>query len=232
MAIDRETESETDPRDASAIAPIARSSLHEQVAGRIRDMIIEGRLAAGSRINEAALVRELGVSRTPFREALRTLAAENLVEIRPSMGSVVRKPTPEEVFAMLQVLAELEKLAGRLCCERASDADLAGLLALHERMMSHYARRDRLPYYKANQEIHSTIARLSGNPVLLEVQTGLQSRLKRIRYVGNRSPERWAAAVDEHEEMARALRRRDGERLGAVLAVHLTLTWERVRDVV
>ena len=227
-------DSGTDPSEPNArgTAPIARSSLHEQVANRVRDMIIEGRLASGERINEAALIRELGVSRTPFREALRTLAAENLVEIRPSMGAVVRKLTPEEVFAMLQVLGELEKLAGRLCCERASDAELEELLALHAAMLEHYRRRDRLPYYKANQEIHSRIARLSGNPILQEVQAGLQSRLKRIRYIGNRSPERWAGAVAEHEEMAGALRTRDGTRLGEVLARHLANTWNRVRDVV
>lgn len=224
----------TDPDDTRppGTAPIARSSLHEQVANRIRDMIIEGRLESGARINEAALIRDLGVSRTPFREALRTLAAENLVEIRPSLGSVVRKLTPDEVFAMLQVLAELERLAGRLCCERASDAELGALLAVHDAMMEHYAHRDRLPYYKANQEIHSRIARLSRNPILLEVQAGLQSRLKRIRYIGNRSPERWAGAVAEHEEMARALRGRDGDRLGDVLARHLANTWDRVKDVV
>ncbi len=226
------TGTDLDAPIASGTAPIPRSSLHEQVANRVRDMIIEGRLASGERINEAALIRELGVSRTPFREALRTLAAENLVEIRPSLGAVVRKLTPEEVFAMLQVLGELEKLAGRLCCERASETELRHLLALHETMMEHYRNRDRLPYYKANQAIHSTIARLSGNPILQEVQAGLQSRLKRIRYIGNRSAERWAGAVAEHEEMARALQARDGNRLGEVLARHLANTWDRVRDVV
>lgn len=211
---------------------IQRQTLHEQVAGRIRDLIIEGHLKPGARINEAALVDSLGVSRTPLREALRTLAGEGLIDIRPARGSVVRRLTPEDVFSMLEVLAELEKLAGRLVCERASDAEIADLLAIHDEMMVYYAARDRLPYYKANQEIHARIARLSGNNMLSDVQANIQSRLKRIRFIGNRRPEAWANAVAEHEEMAEALRIRDGARLGDVLARHLMNTWDRVKDVV
>lgn len=212
--------------------PIRRRTLHEQVTERVRDMIIEGHLAPGERINEASLVEALGVSRTPLREALRTLAAENLVDIRPSRGTVVRTLTRQDVQGMLEVLAELERLAGRLVCARASDAEIASLLAIHDEMMVHYAARDRLPYYKANQRIHTTIAALSGNPTLVDMQGAIQSRLKRIRFIGNRKPETWAAAVSEHEMMAEALRQRDGERLGHVLALHLANTWERVRDVV
>lgn len=211
---------------------IQRQTLHEQVAGRIRDLIIEGHLKPGVRINEAALVDSLGVSRTPLREALRTLAGEGLIDIRPARGSIVRRLTPEDVFSMLEVLAELEKLAGRLACQRASDNEIAKLLAIHDEMMGYYAARDRLPYYKANQEIHARIARLSRNNMLIDVQANIQARLKRIRFLGNQGPEAWANAVAEHEEMAEALRVRDGARLGDVLAKHLMNTWDRVKDVV
>ena len=212
--------------------PIRRQSLHEQVTERVRDMIIEGELAPGERINEAGLVERLGVSRTPLREALRTLAAENLIDTRPSRGSVVRRLTPDDVHAMLQVLAELEALGGRLTCASASDATIDAILALHDQMMHHYRERDRLAYYKANQAIHTAIAAASGNPVLQEMQGSIQSRLKRIRFIGNDTPDNWANAVAEHEEMAEALRARDGDRLGAVLAAHLMRTWDRVRSVV
>ena len=211
---------------------IQRQTLHEQVAGRIRDMIIEGHLPPDSRINEAALVQSLGVSRTPLREALRTLAGEGLIDIRPSRGSVVRRLSPEDVASMLEVLAELEKLAGRLCCERATDDELAELLAVHDAMIGYYEKRERLPYYKMNQAIHSGIARLSRNNMLIDVQGTIQGRLKRIRFLGNQGPEAWAKAVAEHEEMAVALRTRDGERLGEVLARHLQKTWDRVKTVV
>ena len=220
-----------DGAGAPFVRLIQRQTLHEQVAERLRDLIIEGHLAPGARINEAALVEMLGVSRTPLREALRTLAGEGLIDMRPSRGSIVRRLTQDDVFGMLQVLAELEKLAGQLTCKHATDVELAELSTIHRAMIEHYERKDRLPYYKLNQSIHTTIARLSRNATLIEVQANIQARLKRIRFLGNRGPQAWASAVAEHEEMARAIEVRDGERLGAVLARHLMNTWERVQDV-
>lgn len=212
------------------LAPIEKQTLHDQVANQVRDLIIEGLLEPGSRIDETALVEQLGVSRTPFREALRTLAAEGLVVIRPSKGATVRKLSPDEVFSMLEVLAEIERLGGRLACERASKAEVAALLDIHDRMIALYARRDRLAYYKLNQLFHSRVATASRNPTLIEVQANIQARLKRIRFVGNQKETAWADAVADHEEMAAALRARDCERLGDMLALHLMRTWDRVRD--
>ena len=210
--------------------PIRKQTLHDQVANEIRDLIIEGYLEPGSRIDEAGLVQQLGVSRTPFREALRTLAAEGLVEIRPSKGAIVCKLTPDDVYAMLEVLAHLERLGGELACQRATDNDIDVLLRLHNEMLDLYKKKDRLPYFKLNQEFHSRVAGLAGNKTLTEVQSNIQARLKRIRFIGNRKPEYWADAVAEHEEMAAALQARDGRRLGDVLARHLLNTWDRVRD--
>ncbi|MEY8099369.1 GntR family transcriptional regulator [Falsihalocynthiibacter sp. S25ZX9] len=213
----------------SNIAIINRS-LHDQVVSRVRDLIIEGTLEPGSRIDEAYLIEELGVSRTPFREALRTLAAEGLVIVRPSKGSMVRKLTPTDVFSMLEVLANLEKLAGELACERASDDEIADLVDLHNLMMNCYRTRERMPYYKMNQEFHSRLAVLSKNETLQDMQANIQARLKRIRYIGNQEPDSWAGAVADHEEMVRALKDKDGKRLGEAMASHLNKTWERVKD--
>ncbi|MCK0167060.1 GntR family transcriptional regulator [Jannaschia sp. S6380] len=214
------------------IHAIQKRSLHDQAVEQIRDLIIEGHLEPGHRIDEAALTTELGISRTPFREALRTLAAEGLVEIRPSRGSRVRKLAAEEVHSMLELQAHLESLAGRLACERATDPEIAELLDLHDRMIALYDARDRLPYYKLNQAFHTRLAEVSGNSALAETQRSLQARLKRIRFIGNRHPEFWEAAVQEHEEMADALRIKDGRRLAETMERHLKNTWDRVRNVV
>ena len=120
-------------------------------------------------------------------------------------------------------------MAGRLAVERAAEADLEELLALHERMMAHYGRRERLAYYKLNQRFHARVAELAANPTLADVQANIQARLKRIRFLGNGDEDSWAAAVAEHERMAEAVRARDGEALGRVLREHLGATWERVR---
>jgi DNA-binding GntR family transcriptional regulator len=209
---------------------ITNRSLHDQVVSRVRDLIIEGVLEPGSRIDEAGLIEELGVSRTPFREALRTLAAEGLLIVRPSKGSIVRKWTPEDVFSMLEVLGHLEQLAGELACTRATDGEIEELVSLHNQMLGYYKAADRMPYYKLNQEFHSRLTALSKNKTLQEMQRNIQARLKRIRYIGNEKPEAWAGAVEDHEAMVAALKRRDGKRLGEAMARHIQNTWERVKD--
>lgn len=209
---------------------ITNRSLHDQVVSRVRDLIIEGVLEPGSRIDEAGLIEDLGVSRTPFREALRTLAAEGLLIVRPSKGSVVRKWTREDVFSMLEVLGHLEQLAGELACARATDDEIDELVSLHNQMLEYYRAADRMPYYKLNQEFHSRLTGLAKNKTLQEMQRNIQARLKRIRYIGNEKPEAWAGAVEDHEAMVAALKQRDDKRLGEAMAKHLQNTWERVKD--
>jgi DNA-binding GntR family transcriptional regulator len=213
---------------AAVPQPIARRTLPELVLERVRDMIIEGQLAPGDRINEGELGARLGVSRTPLREALRSLASEGLIELVPSRGALVRRFTAKDVRDVLDVLAMLEAKAGRLAVARASDVDIAALRALHDEMMGLYARRDRLPYFKLNQAFHSGLVALSGNSALVQCHTQLQSGLKRIRYIGNEAPQAWAGAVAEHEAMIAALERRDADALAAVLETHMDGTWERV----
>lgn len=212
--------------------PIARLSLHDAIVARVRDMIIEGELAPGTRIHEGNLGTRLGVSRTPLREALKFLASEGLVELSPGRGAVVRQFSHKDVHDSLVVLGSLESLAGRLACENATDDEIQEVRQLHDHMMGMYAKRDRLPYFKINQNIHSAILRLSKNEALAYVHGILQARLRRIRYIGNEGPEKWAGAVAEHEEMIAALETRDADRLSRVLSSHMMKTWERVKDAI
>lgn len=212
------------------VVPLGRRTLHSELVERVRDMIIEGHLAPGTRVHEEALGARFGVSRTPLREALRSLASEGLVELVPGRGALVRALTPTDVREMLDVLSALEALAGRAACRNATEAEVRGLRALHDAMMDFYARRDRLEYYKRNQAFHTGVVQAAHNRTLAAQHETLQARLKRIRFIGNASPEKWAAAAAEHEEMVAALEARDAERLAAVLVLHMERTWERVRD--
>ncbi|WP_027998387.1 GntR family transcriptional regulator [Sinorhizobium arboris] len=212
--------------------PIRRTALHDTLVSHLRDMIIEGDLAPGSRLHEGQLGEQLGVSRTPLREAIKYLASEGLVELVPSRGAVVKRFSAKDVRDMLTVLRTLEELAGRLACEAATDAEIAEVRALHDEMVRRYEAGDRMQYYKLNQDIHTAIARLSGNAALADMHAVLQTRLKRIRFIGHEGPEKWAAAVAEHEEIITALEARNQARLSEVLGRHLTKAWERVRDAV
>lgn len=211
---------------------ISRTSLHDTIVGRLRDMIIEGALEPGSRLHEGQLGEQLGVSRTPLREAIKYLASEGLVELVPSRGAVVRRFGRKDVHDMLIVLRELEHLAGRLACEAGSDAGIAAVRRAHDAMIDRYKARDRLAYYKLNQDIHSRIVELSGNAALMHVHAGLQMRLKRVRFIAHEGADKWAAAVAEHEEMIAALEKRDGPALSEILTRHLSRAWDRVADMI
>jgi DNA-binding GntR family transcriptional regulator len=215
-----------------AILPVVRHTLHDELVERIRDMIIEGQLEPGSRIHEGQLGQALGVSRTPLREALKFVASEGLIDLVPGRGGVVRRLTPHDVRNMLDVLIALETLAARQACRNATDTQIAEVRQLHDRMMSCYADRHRLEYYKLNQAIHLAIAALSGNDFLAAMHGSIQSRLKRIRFIGNETPENWSGAVLEHCEMVTALEKRDEAALTEVLSRHVEETWTRVRPVI
>jgi DNA-binding GntR family transcriptional regulator len=212
--------------------PIRRTALHDTLVNHLRDMIIEGDLEPGTRLHEGQLGEQLGVSRTPLREAIKYLASEGLVELVPSRGAVVKRFSARDVEDMLTVLRTLEELAGRLACAVATDAEIAHVRALHDEMVARYRAADRLQYYKLNQAIHTAIVALGRNAPLADIHGMLQTRLKRIRFIGHEGPEKWAAAVGEHEEMIAALEARDEDRLAEVLGRHLAKAWERVRTAV
>ncbi|MFO1414932.1 MAG: GntR family transcriptional regulator [Burkholderiales bacterium] len=214
-----------------AVTPIARASLHAEVTARVRDLIVEGRLAPGDTIPELELAQQLGVSRTPLREALKVLASEGLVDLLPRRGAVVKVFTARDAQDMLTLIALLEEHAGQRACA-ASDATLAAIVALHERMRGHYARGERAEYFRLNQEIHNAIVHAAGNATLDLVHASLRMRMRRIRYIGNNAPDNWAAAMAEHEALIGALQDRDGPRLGRLLREHIENTWPRVANVV
>jgi DNA-binding GntR family transcriptional regulator len=233
IALDRAVQPEDLPAsDLAGVAPLSRRTLHDELVGRLRDMIIEGHLTPGVRVNESQLGAALGVSRTPLRESLKFLASEGLITLVPGRGAVVSKLTRKDIRDMLDVLSALESLAARLACRDATDAQIAELRRLHNDMMHFYAAGNRLEYYKCNQAFHSGVVRVSGNATLAAHHQAIQARLKRIRFIGNSSPENWAAAVAEHEEMIAALEARAAPRLAAILTLHMERTWERVQGII
>lgn len=211
------------------IAPIRRPTLHDEVVGRLRDLIVEGRLAGGTRVHEGRLCEQLGVSRTPLREALKVLANEGLVDLLPNRGAVVRPVTAKDTRDLLRVLGRLEALAGELACAHGSDDEIAELRSVHQRMLELHRAGNILEYFKLNQVIHNGIVRMARNPTLASLHDTLQARVKRIRFV----PHDFGVATDqplrEHEQMMAALTARDGKRLGKLLDEHLEMTWVRVQ---
>ena len=204
-----------------AIAPIPRKALHEEAIDRLRDLIVQGELAPGARLNERVLCEKLGISRTPLREAIKLLAAEGLVDLLPNRGAIVAALDTSRLSETLQVMGALEGLAGELACRRASKARIAEIRRLHEKMLAMHERGDLAGYFRHNQAIHQSIVEASGNPVLANLYRQLNTTARRARYMANLSKERWDAAVREHEAILSALEARDVRTLKRLLRDHL-----------
>ena len=200
---------------------IRRRPLHEEVIDQLRDRIVQGELAPGARLNERVLCEQLGISRTPLREAIKMLATEGLVELLPNRGAIVTPLKAANIADTLAVMGTLESLAGELACANASEAEIGEIRALHFEMLAHHARRDLAGYFRYNQLIHLKIIEASGNPVLTNTYRQLNANVRRARYMANLSQDRWDAAVREHEEILGALATRNAGRLKGLLAEHL-----------
>jgi len=201
--------------------PIARSSLPEAAAERLRTLIIEGDLAPGARLNERELSERLGVSRTPLREAFRMLAADGLLVQLPNRGAQVVSLSREYARHAFEVMASLEGLAGELAAARVTDQDIADLGVLQDEMERAHARRDLPNYYRVNRAIHDRINEIAGNPVLTHTFRTLNARLHALRFRSNLVQGKWDKAVKEHRGMVEALAARNGEKLRDLLVRHL-----------
>ncbi|MBE0619326.1 MAG: GntR family transcriptional regulator [Burkholderiales bacterium] len=214
---------DTQPISANAAPQPAAEPrlLAAEVVERLRDLIVQGELAPGVKLNERVLCERLRTSRTPVREAIKYLASEGLVELLPNRGAIVTPITAATVREMFVLLSALEALAGELACANASDTDIAEIRALHYQMLVHHARGELAQYFRYNQEIHLHLVESTGNATLTNTYRGLNAHVRRARYMANFSRERWDHAVEEHEKILDALVRRDGVLLPVLLRSHL-----------
>lgn len=211
-------------------AVISRRSLHDELIALVRSLIVEGELIAGEKVPEQALCERFGVSRTPLREALKVLASEGIVTLHPNRGATVASITPEIVDELFPIMGALEALAGEAACARATDADIARIRKLHDAMLAHYRRSERTHYIRLNQQIHRELFAIAGNAALSQLYEQLMVRIHAVRFVARKSPERWREAIEDHKRMMRALERRDGPALAAILKEHLVHKAAMVRE--
>ena len=200
---------------------VPRKSLHEEVAERLRQLITEGQLLPGERLNERVLCERLNVSRTPMREAMKVLATEKLIELSPNKGASVIQLTPKDIQQLFEVMAALEGLSGEVAARNHAQSDADEIRALHFEMMGAHARRDLPNYYRLNRAVHEAINCSAGNQVLTETYQSVNTRIQHLRFKSNFNTDKWNAAMKEHEHILQAFLRRDGQLLKALLEAHL-----------
>lgn len=200
---------------------LERSGLHERIAERLRERIIDGRLMSGARLNERVLCEQLQVSRTPLREAFRMLAGEGVIHLIPNRGAVVAVLERAEVDHAFELMASLEALSGELAAQRATDDEIERVRRLNHEMVQAHAHQDLARYYRINRDIHQLLVRSARNPILIETHERLNVRLQALRFRSNLNRDKWDAAVAEHARMVELLEARDAPGLSSLMRRHL-----------
>ncbi|AUA33293.1 GntR family transcriptional regulator [Pseudomonas sp. SGAir0191] len=203
------------------LARIERMHLHDTVLDHLRRFVIEGTLKPGIKINERELCEVLGISRTPLREALKVLAMEGLIELRPNRGARVAQMSDVEIRETFELMSGIEAFNGQLACERITDSEVQTIRSLHFQMLQAKASDDLSLYFEKNAAIHDAISLAARNETLRKTYLTLNRKIQAVRYLSNRTEEKWERAIHDHEAMIDALEKRDGERLQAILRNHV-----------
>lgn len=207
-------------------------TLWQRVYDHLRDEIMGDRLPPGTELSEVALSRELAVSRGPIREAIGRLAAEGLVTVRPRRGAEVRSITPEELIDSYQVREALEVLAVRLAVPGITDAELADLDELVDRMSEHAKNGAVGDFFIANVAFHELLCELSGNSKLLEVYRRLAGEIGRFQARTLALRGSLDGSVTEHRAILAAIRLRDADKAAELTSAHIRVPAQRLRETV
>ncbi len=186
----------------------------------IRTAIVDGRLAPGQRLKEEELARELGISRTPIREALLVLQAEGLVDAAPNRGATVRAHTAKDLDDLYQLRALLEGFAARRAATRLTEEGLAGLQASCERF-DRLGGDDAREIVRENMGFHNTILEAAASTRLVEMaRKTIELPLVYKSYIWY-SPAQQRISAHYHHQITRALAARDGERAEMIMKEHI-----------
>ena len=206
--------------------------MKNHIYGVLRDAIMEIDIYGDSaelRLDERRMAEQLGISRTPIREALAKLEQEGFVDIQPRKGVFVRRKSLEEVLEMVVVWAALESMAARLVTEHASDVELASLRKLAGKYSANSAGADIAEYSEANIKFHQRILELSKCSMLKIVADGLFQHMFAVRRKAMGEGDRANRSVVDHMGIIEALESRDGDLAAKLVREHTMKLHEHIR---
>jgi DNA-binding GntR family transcriptional regulator len=205
------------------------SALTRQAYQRLRDLIVTLRLQPGALINEAALMDELAVGRTPLREALQRLAGEGLVVLRPRRGAFVAGLSLLDLQQIFELRRVLEGYAAGLAAERATPADLAALQAALDQLPAAGASGDPQALIEVDRAFHRALARAAHNRFLENTLSRLYNLNLRLWYLALDKIGPMHDAVADHQRVLTALRQRDSAQAETALREHITAFQARIK---
>lgn len=206
--------------DTRTLLPLKREILSEQVVRIISDGLLSERFQPGVRLVESDIAQQLGISRSPVREALAELEKQGLVDRKTGRGATVRQWTVRDIEEVFYVRSELEGCAVRLATERVRRRDLEGLNTIVARMWEAVKANDISALNELDLEFHSEIWRLSGNGFLERVLNGLRLQLRIIMALNQEIHPRLEEIPEIHQEMVDVIGSSDPERAELVMKAH------------
>ncbi|APX90309.1 GntR family transcriptional regulator [Brevirhabdus pacifica] len=221
------------------LKPIAtKFTLKDHIYDLLRDAIVEMNIyeeGANLRLDERSLADQLGISRTPLREALVRLQQDGFVDIQARKGVFVLRKTLDEILEMIVAWAALESMAARLAATDASDADLGKLRKHAMRHSASAARADLAEYSDANIQFHELILEMSGCSLLKTMADGLFVHIHAVRRRALEEGDRATRSVVDHMSIIEALEARDAELASQLvrdhtmrLHAHVRRAWSRI----
>ena len=193
-------------------------ALYEQVAEQLRQRIFQRELEPGSWIDELKIAEQMGISRTPLREAIKVLAAEGLVTMKVRRGAYVTEMSDKDLRDVYHLLALLESDAAAVVAERATVQQLQALQTLHEELERSVQDRDQ--FFAVNERFHMQLLALADNRWRDQLVADLRKVMKLNRHNSLLKQGRIAESLQEHRTIMQALHARQPETARQALQAH------------
>lgn len=191
------------------IGSLRVGALHETAAVALRSMIITGQLAPGASIDEKKLCEELDISRTPLREAIKTISTEGLITLQARRGASVTPIVADELYEKLELVRLLEDYAVKLVCLRAADEQFVELKAIFKQVVEAFNSLNDISFLAKNDQFHRALIKASGNKSLVDAHESPWLHLTRARYLilrEQRMTKEWVQAL---KKLMKAIEKRD-----------------------
>ena len=206
--------------------------LRDVVFNTLREAILKGDLKPGERLMELQLAAQLGVSRTPIREAIRKLELEGLVLMIPRRGAEVAEITEKSLRDVLEVRGALEELAVDLACDRITNEDIQNLKEAAKEFEAALQGGDVTEYAEADVKFHDIIYHATDNQRLIQLLYNLREQMYRYRVEYLKRKEMHSILLEEHEHIIECIEKRDNQAAKLAISTHVENQARTVSDTI
>ena len=218
-------------------SPSASRSSPKAVAGQtlqalaydlIKERLVSARYVPGQFLQESTICEELKLGRTPVHQALHQLQQEGLLEIIPRKGIFIKVESLSEIFTALEVRALIEPYCASQCAERATLADIAELKEILNEFEKLRGKSDSIRLMELDRRFHTTIARVAGNKLIVEVLRPIHERMSRLWFMPHWQFSDYDLTSTEHHQLLKAFEKRDSGAAAEAMKGHIESLRKRI----